>query len=344
MDLLQHEKPTVFHLSSPCSVLPRLTKMASRFIIILQMFAGSKRTAFVRTSLIFLLLAAFGRVASEDEGIFQEARIELRASVDETQLPQNETTTLTITLKWFGSQDAFEIEPLPPPSADNLKIVSSSSSVETKLDQGRDITLRKYKFVLKGEGEGVGTIGRVQVNYRHTETGESSFLETQPIQLEITPLTSSRRLNLGLLPLMVAIAIAAGVIVFLIYRFAVSKRESAAVSAAEVPPPTLEERLLKELSEIESGLGNLSSEEFYGRVRSITLDYIQEKYELTGKALTTADVIAKLEQRELAQETSDRLREVLLACDQVRFGFKESSQEEKKEILSLLREVLEPEG
>jgi len=321
-----------------------LTKKASGFIIISQMAEGLKRTLLLQVWVIFLLLAASGRATSGDEETFQEAKIELSASLEREQFPQNETSTLTVTLKWLGSQDAFEIEPLSPPSMDNLRIISSSSSVETKLDEGKQVTLRKYEFALRGESQGVATIGRVQVNYRHTETGESSFLETQPIQLEITPLTSSRRFNFGLLPLMVAIAIAAGIIVFLIYRFAVSKRESAAVSAAEVSPPTLEERLLKELSEIESGLGNHPSEEFYGGVRSITLDYLQEKYELTGKASTTADVIAKLEQRELAQETSGRLKEVLLACDQVRFGFKESSQEEKKEILSLLREVLEPEG
>jgi len=308
------------------------------------MFAGSKRTAFVRTSLIFLLLAAFGRVASEDEGTFQEARIELRASVDETQLPQNETTTLTITLKWFGSQDDFEIEPLSPPSMDNLRIVSSSSSVETKLDEGKQVTLRKYEFTLRGESQGVATIGRVQVNYRHTETGESSFLETQPIQLEITPATSPKGLKFGLLPLIVVIAIVAVISIFMINRAVVSKRETPPTSALEVLPPTLEERLLEKVREIESGLGDLTAEELYGRVRSIALDYLEEKHELAARSSTTADVVAEFEQKNLPEGVSGSLKRVLEACDEVRFGFKESSREEKKEILSLLREVLEPEG
>jgi hypothetical protein len=321
-----------------------LTKKASGFIIISQMAEGLKRMLLLQLWVVFLLLAASGRVDSEDEETFQEAKIELSASVNRQEFPQNETSTLTMTLKWLGTQDAFEIEPLSPPSVDNLRIISSSSSVETKLDEGTQVTLREYEFALRGESQGVATIGGVQVNYRHTETGQSSFLETQPIQLEIAPATSQKRLKFGLLQLILTIAIAVGIIVFLIYRFAVSKRQSAAVSAAEIPPPTLEERLLKELSEIQSGLGNHPSEEFYGRVRSITLDFLREKLELAGRSSTTADVVAELEQKELPQGVSESLKKVLETCDQVRFGFKESSREEKKEILSLLREVLEPEG
>jgi hypothetical protein len=325
-------------------VVPVLTKKASGFIIISQMAEGLKRMLLLQLWVVFLLLAASGRVDSEDEETFQEAKIELSASLEREQFPQSETSTLTVTLKWVGSQDAFEIEPLSPPSVDNLKIISSSSSVETKLEEGKQVTLRKYEFALRGESQGVATIGGVQVNYRHTETGQSSFLETQPIQLEITPPTSPKELKFGLLPLIVVIAIVAVISIFLINRAVVSKRESAAVSAAEVPPPTLEERLLKELSEIESGLGNLPSEEFYGRVRSITLDFLREKLELAGRSSTTADVVAELEQKKLPQGVSESLKKVLETCDQVRFGFKESSREEKKEILSLLREVLEPEG
>ncbi|MFQ5868488.1 MAG: BatD family protein [Candidatus Zixiibacteriota bacterium] len=303
-----------------------------------------KRTLLLQVWVIFLLLAASGRATSEDEETFQEAKIELSASLERQQFPQNETTTLTVTLKWVGSQDAFEIELLSPPSVDNLRIISSSSSVETKLDEGTQVTLRKYEFALRGESQGVATIGGVQVNYRNAQTGESSFLETQPIQLEITPPTSPKGLKFGVLPLIVVIAIVGVISIFLINRAVVSKRQSMAVSTLEVSPPTLEERLLKELSEIESGLGNHPSEEFYGGVRSITLDFLREKLELAGRSSTTADVVAELEQKQLPQGVSESLKKVLETCDQVRFGFKESSQEEKKEILSLLREVLEPEG
>lgn len=321
-----------------------LTKKASGFIITSQMAEGLKRMLLLQVWVIFLLLAPSGRVDSEDEETFQEAKIELSASLEREQFPQNETTTLTVTLKWVGSQDAFEIEPLSPPSVDNLRIISSSSSVETKLEEGTQVTLRKYEFALRGESQGVATIGGVQVNYRHTETGQSSFLETQPIQLEIAPATSQKRLKFGLLQLILTIAIVAGIIVFLIYRFAVSKRESVAVSTLEVPPPTLEEQLLEKVREIETGLGDLPSEEFYGRVRSTTLNYLEERHELAARSSTTADVVAEFEQKKLPQGVSESLKKVLETCDQVRFGFKESSQEEKKEILSLLREVLEPEG
>ncbi|KPJ49416.1 MAG: hypothetical protein AMJ41_03030 [candidate division Zixibacteria bacterium DG_27] len=321
-----------------------LTKMVSQFIISPEMPASSKKAVSVWVFALFLLLVANGQTGSGEEEIPQEANIELGASVEREQFPQDETSTLTITLKWLGSQDAFEVDPLSPPRVDNLRIVSSSSSVETRMEAGEQITLRQYKFVLKGESEGVGTIGRVQANYRQTQTGESSFLETQPIQLEVTPPVARREFKFGLFFLIIITAGALGILGLTVYRLIVSKRERLPASAVEALAPTLEERLLQQVREVESGLENLTSEEFHSRARSIALDFLQEKYELAARSSTTADLVAEIEQKELPQKSQESLKKTLLACDEARFGSRESSQQEKKEVLSLLREVLEPEG
>lgn len=321
-----------------------MTKTARRFIISPEMSAGSKKAVSVWVFTLSLLLAAIAQTGSGEEEISPEANIELGASVDRQHFPQSETTTLTITLRWLGDQDAFEIEPLSPPSLDNLRMVSSSSSVETKLEEGRDITLRRYNFVLNGKAEGAATIGRMQVNYRHTVTGQSSFLETQPIQLEVTPPLPEREFRFGFSLLIIVIAVVLGILVFTGYRLVMSKRERFPTSAPEAPPPTLEQRLLQQVSDIESGLEDLTSEELHSRARSIALDFLQEKYELPGRSSTTADVAAKIEQKELPQKSRESLKKILLACDEARFGSKDSSEQEKKEVLSLLGELLEPEA
>lgn len=291
---------------------------------------------------VLMVMAMIGLAAPEGEGSLQEVAIELTASVDTEEFHQNETATLTITLRWLGPQEAFEIEPLSPPSVDNLRIVSSSSSVETRLEEGEEITHRVYRFVLRGESQGAATVGRIEVGYRRAQTGERSFLETQPIQLQVTPPKARREFNFRTLLLIVA-ALAFAALLFTIIRSLVKKPGGTPVVTPEASPPTLEERLLEEVGALQDDSPKLTPDDFYSRVRTIALDYLQDRYGVSGRSSTTGDLLARLEQKELSPDLADSLRKVLLTCDHIRFGSGESSPEERGEALSLLRRILEPE-
>jgi hypothetical protein len=301
-----------------------------------------ERAGFSCVLTVLLVLAIIGLAAPEDEGSSQEAAIELTASVDTGEFPQNGTATLTITLRWLGPQEAFEIEPLSPPSVDNLRIVSSSSSVETRIEEGEEVTHRVYRFVLRGESQGAATVGRLEVGYRRAQTGERSFLETQPIQLQVAPPKAKREFSFRTLLLIVA-ALAFAALLFTIIRSLVKKPGGASVVTPEASPPTLEERLLEEVGKLQDESPKLTPDDFYSKVRTIALDYLQERHGVNGRSLTTGDLLTRLEQEELPPDLADGLRKVLLTCDHIRFGSGESSSEERGEILSLLRQIMEPE-
>lgn len=319
-----------------------MTKVLGRLIISPQMSPNLERAGFSCVLTALLVMAMIGVAAPQGEGSLQKAAIELTVSVDPEEFHQNETATLTITLRWLGSQEAFEIEPLSPPAVDNLRIVSSSSSVETRLEEGEEVTHRVYKFVLRGESQGAATVGRIEVGYRRAETGERSFLETQPIQLQVAPPKARREFNFRTLLLIVAV-LAFAAVLFTIIRSLVKKPGAAPVITPEVSPPTLEERLLEEVGALQGESPKLTPDDFCSRVRTIALDYLQEGHGVSGRSSTTGDLLVRLEQKELPRDLADSLRKVLLTCDHIRFGSGESSPEERGEILSLLRQILEPE-
>ena len=91
--------------------------------------------------------------------------ISVSQSVDKTSIPFEDSVTFEVTLKWDGPQLAYLFERPLNPVIDRLKIRGFSSSVNSSEEAGREVTTKKFRFVLVPTISGLGTIDPINISY-----------------------------------------------------------------------------------------------------------------------------------------------------------------------------------
>jgi hypothetical protein len=138
--------------------------------------------------MVIFLLSSLATCQTDSVG----ARIELKSSVDKSEVPFNKEATFTVEASWEGEQDRFSITPVGLPECENFEISGSSSVNETRVEEGKTFSLKTFRFSLKPTHTGTGRIGSVQLSYVDNATQDSSSLSTQPIDVQITPPVQER--------------------------------------------------------------------------------------------------------------------------------------------------------
>ncbi|MGB3092666.1 MAG: BatD family protein, partial [Candidatus Zixiibacteriota bacterium] len=193
---------------------------------------GMMRILSLTTVLVFLL--SFPGICQSDS---VGAKIELKSSVDRSEVPFNQRAVFTVEASWEGEQDRFSITPISLPECENFEILGSSSVNETKIEGGKTVSLKTFNFTLKPTQTGTGRIGSVRLSYADNVTQDSSTLSTQPISVEITPPVERR----APAPRTILIFVVAAVLIYVIYsarrrtkRIEIDKKETV------MPPPEYE--------------------------------------------------------------------------------------------------------
>ncbi len=291
------------------------------------------------------VLVAFLPLSSQCQTDYSPAKIELKSSVDRSNIPLNQNLTLTVQASWEGEQRRFSITPIIPPQCENLEIFESSSLNESKIEQGITRSLKTFRFVLKPLQTGMGRIGPVQVNYIDNLTQDSSSLSTQPIQVQITQ--SVERSRSGYKPaLIIAIFL---VLIYVIYssrkrakRIDLSRIEE--TEKTESKPETLEEKSLRGLNELSEQVRMGRLDNFSTDVYRLLTGYLESKYQIVTSGKTTGNIINSLSSLDLSPDKISLLREVLSTCDRAKFAGERWEKEKYDQILNMTRKFLEQNG
>jgi len=270
-----------------------------------------------------------------------EAKIQLKASVDRTELPFNEKLTLTVQASWDGEQDRFSITPITPPPCENFEILGSSSVNETKMVEGKTKSFKIFEFALKPTQTGSGRIGSVLFSYVDNVNGDSSSLSTQPISVKINPPVEEKAPNYKII-LIIAIAL---IFIYVVYS---AKRRTKRIkiteeSAEEVKiiEKSLEEKTLEILSTLFSLISEKKTDEFSSKVYKLVTSYLEEKYHIFTTGKTTQDIIESLLALNLGEDQITLLKDILSTCDLVKFAKEMVEKERCEDISNKVKKFLE---
>jgi predicted Holliday junction resolvase-like endonuclease len=270
------------------------------------------------------------------------AKIELKSSVDRSTVPLNENLNFTVQVSWEGEQSRFMITPVAPPQCDNLEVSGSSSVNESKMEEGKTISLKTFEFVLKSLQTGTGRIGPVQIKYIDNITQDSSSLSTQPVSVQITPATKRGQSSYKII-LVIAIIL---ILLYVVYSSRRKVRKIAipdekASEPIEQKPETPEEMALRRLNEISEQLQQGREDDFSKDIYRLLTGYLETKYHIVTSGKTTIDIISSLPNLDLSPDDVTRLEEVLSTCDMIKFAGGSLEKERLDQLAEQVRNFLE---
>jgi hypothetical protein len=297
---------------------------------------GITRILSLTTVLVFLLCSP-ATCQTDSAG----ARIELRSSVDKSEAPFNREVTLTVEASWEGEQDRFSITPVGLPECDNFEILGSSSVNETRVEAGKVVSLKTFRFALKPTETGTGRIGSVKLSYVDNLTQDSSSLSTQPVSVQITPPVERR----GPAYKTILILVMAAVLIYVIYsarrrtrRIEITKEEKEEPAPEDESP---EDKTLKELEAIQRTVGEGRLDEFSSDVYRLLTGYLEAKYQIVTSGKTTDDIINSLSSLDMPSERIELLRRMLSTCDLIKYARETAGREKCEEIARQAGEFVE---
>lgn len=243
--------------------------------------------------------------------------VKITARLLQQLVPLNQEATLIVEARWLGDPGKLTIAPLSPPVVTNLNITASSSANIVATQDGREVATRRYEFRLKPETLGMAYVDAVRLNYRD-ELEKEYTLQTPRLQLKVIDPVAPPRRN-QVVPMTVA-----GIAFFLLLSGGVLWRHQrlkrrAALEAAQQKSISLEESYLQRLkTELDLTAHELPLQ--YQKLSDLLRRYLREAFELSALAGATDSLLLALEEARFPTDQLDQVKEVLKACDVVKFS------------------------
>jgi hypothetical protein len=270
------------------------------------------------------------------------SQIELKSSVDKSEVPFNRQLTFTVEASWEGEQERFSITPLIPPQCENLEIMGSSSVNQTRMEQGKTMAVKIFRFALKPTQTGKGRIGGIQLSYVDNATQDSSSVSTQPIDVQITSPVSERGPKYKTILILV-------VIVILIYVLYTARKKTKRI---EIKPEqevqtktekeeTPEQKALRQLGKISEQIEKGATDSFSSDIYRLLTGYLEARYQIVTAGKTTNNIIDSLAKVDILPEKIGLLKEVLSACDLAKFAAEKMEKGRCEKMAGQIKEFLE---
>lgn len=229
---------------------------------------------------LFLLILIYSVSAEAGE-------ITVSQYVDNTDIRYEDSVLFNIELKWNGSQMAYRFEKPLNLQIDGLKIRGFTSSVGSVMENGGEVTTKKFRYVLIPRLPDLATINPVEIEYISWPDSTVGQLMTEPVTININkPVkteTTESKIPLWLTIIIVVVVLGAGMLIFVIFQ-----RKSKQKPAETVLTP--KEQLLADLTELkenaksdlkiyQSGLYKLLNEYFKTVYKFEFIEYNEEDFQ-----------------------------------------------------------------
>jgi len=263
----------------------------------------------IKSFIYFLLI-----LAVFSTGNIFGSEISLTGAVDRTDIAFEDSVTLTVEIKWLGDIDSYAFQVLPLPDAENLKVTGTSSSISSKTVEGRGITIRTFKYVLKPTEPGTGTIEPVVLDYVALPDSTTGQLSTQQFNILIAaPIPRGTETNLSLFAKILIFVAAVIIVIVIIYL--VRKKKSEDVE----PVKTAEVEFLEGLESAKKESQN-DRKQFFTRLYKLLITFMENKYGLNLSGKTTQLIMEEIDAVEMPELRKEKINQWLQQADKEKFA------------------------
>ncbi len=280
-------------------------------------------------------------------------QFKISAELGNKDLEVGDTSTLTVTLSGKGNLQDFSLD--EPDLKNYFKIYPDKPEFQQTVQNNQIEGKKIFKFALVPLEAGSRTLPKFSVPFFDSEKSQYQVAETQPISLNIRPSSEKEKLNLvqsqqannvapkpeievlgrDILPiytdldqfqndesnshsaLFLAIGFGSPVALFIIAGFIINRQKRIHNDAAFYRRKNAYKNAIQRLKQV-STLDPSNSKEL-GRVLSeILREYIGNKLNLIGKAITAEEVEIRL--KESRYESAETTRKLLERCESLQFA------------------------
>ncbi len=272
----------------------------------------------------------------------QSSGITVSARLSTRKIPLNRPLSFIVQVEWYGDLDRYEISEVENPSLQNFTVVSNSSSDRREMVDGKVKAIKTFEFELEPQELGMGYVDGVIVKYIDTKTGEGKHLMTNRLEAKvIDPLPEpGEHSPLFYVAMFVIIVLVIGGAVTVWYR----KRLQAKRAAEVPPPPPIEEVYLDKLKlEIPLNAPVLNVKDGFASLSKLYRHYLAEKFDYPAANALVDDIVNMLSQSEDSERLIDMTRDVLNACDVVKFSGSDGDRAELERLFTMVESALQAE-
>ncbi len=266
----------------------------------------------------------------------QEGKVSLEVGVDNPRPTLNEKVRLRVKLSWEGDSQRYEFSWPEEPKCRNLQIVGNSVTNQQTAKAGVTNWVKEFDYILKPIEEGEGGVGPVSLTYTDLQTEKEYSLKSRAIGIEVLPSPKEGKGTPLLFILGFFVVIGGASLSALLVR----KRGKPPQEPTE-EPICLERRKLQELEEVRRGRISGDFKAYYSSIAQILREYIEEKYGIGTKEVTTYDIINSLRAQEVDEGEVKTVEEILAQCDLVKFASHQPSEEDLDSIWLATKGYLE---
>lgn len=286
--------------------------------------------------LIFFPVMAFCQSGSFLNTEAAEVSVKLATHVEPGHVPLNREVTLTVQISWRGDQDRILIEEIEEPLLSRLEITGTASANHVLGGPGGSTSVREILYTLKPTDIGMAYIESVGLRYQDTITGESSFLRTEQIGIEVLP--SVRDKSATRFPGWIVIAAVAALsfIGWLIRRI----RSAGPRPETEDTGEIMEERYLTEMKDSIS-LKEGDRTQAFVALSKLFRRYLAEKFDLAAMEATTASLLQQLRNLELDEALILKCETFFGEADVIKFSGEKATPSALETAYTTVETVLE---
>ena len=293
------------------------------------------------------------------------------AEISKKKLEVGESATLTLTLTGTGNlkgSQGMKLENL-----EGFKVYDDKPSFEQQVTGGQvggTLVIKKALVPLK---EGTLQIPSIAVSYFNPQSGKYETAQTEPHALEVLPAKEKEKLQVAeaekpgtakqeikiigkdILPIHTSVDVLSPVtlnpitwvtamlLLIPILGFGTGfvlkhQKEKFATDTGLIRNKAAYKNLNRKLSAVKKSIAN-DDVSFYRDAGKAVKDFIGDKLNLSGGALTPVEIEQKLTDARVAHDTIDKFKNIIEMLEAAQFAFKNYSREQREAMLSSLQKV-----
>lgn len=299
-------------------------------------------------------------------------KIKLVANLSKRKLEAGDSSTYTITI--IGNANIRDAALIDPPQNGNFKIYDDKPIVEFKPQENSLLGRKVFKKAIVPLNPGKQELPAFKINYFNPNTKRYETVQTKPLSLTVTASAEKEKLHAivsspGTAPKRAIKILGKDILTVYTHPDAlidktISSGEYFAYIIFFLLPPcffigivalrqrnqlyqqnTRIRRRKKAFKIAERALQKLSAQknapsEFYPQVSKILKEYLGNKFDLSGGALTSRDMEIKLKQTGVETEAIDQLKQLMEQCEFCQFASSDNITEDCNHVLEQTKQLL----